>query len=168
MRFLSKLLLEHCKNKRLTNSVSAATAQQRPKSSLLTDEEQDAQYRAVINAARQNADVSSGLNSVSLLLMQQYVMHLHKAADQVHCPQPATACIYPACFAWATVRGPLALPVEMHQHGVLGKGLVGEQGRGGRFVTACFSTPAWDKHQHCQWHKHWVINAECVFGQIGC
>jgi len=99
MRFLSKLLLEHCKNKRLTNSVSAATAQQRPKSSLLTDEEQDAQYRAVINAARQNADVSSGLNSVSLLLMQQYVMHLHKAADQVHCPQPATARICPACFA---------------------------------------------------------------------
>ncbi|DBA78364.1 TPA: hypothetical protein ACH3X2_008301 [Trebouxia sp. C0005] len=43
-------------------------AQQRPKSSLLTDEEQDAQYRAVINAARQNADVSSGLNSGFIVL----------------------------------------------------------------------------------------------------
>lgn len=42
--------------------------QQRPKSSLLTDEEQDAQYRAVINAARQNADVSSGLNSGLIVL----------------------------------------------------------------------------------------------------
>ena len=36
-----------------------------PKSSLLTDEEQDAQYRAVYDAARANADVSSGVNSVS-------------------------------------------------------------------------------------------------------
>lgn len=42
--------------------------QQRPISSLLTDEEQDAQYRAVITAARRNADVSGGLNSGLIVL----------------------------------------------------------------------------------------------------
>lgn len=39
-----------------------------PKSSLLTDEEQDAQYRAVYDAARANADVSSGVNSGLIFL----------------------------------------------------------------------------------------------------
>lgn len=50
--------------------VSPATVQQYAKSSLLTDEEQDAQYRAVIQAARKNADVNGGLNSVGTLLLQ--------------------------------------------------------------------------------------------------
>ena len=50
------------------NYVSPATVQQYAKSSLLTDEEQDAQYRAVIQAARKNADVNGGLNSVGTLL----------------------------------------------------------------------------------------------------
>lgn len=42
--------------------------QQYAKSSLLTDEEQDAQYRAVIQAARKNADVNGGLNSGLVVL----------------------------------------------------------------------------------------------------
>lgn len=65
--------------------VSAATVQQRPISSLLTDEEQDAQYRAVITAARRNADVSGGLNSVSssaVLLRVLCVAPLPHGAEQ--------------------------------------------------------------------------------------
>ena len=49
----------------ILNCVNPAGAVRLPKSSLLTDEEQDAQYRAVYDAARANADVSSGVNSVS-------------------------------------------------------------------------------------------------------
>lgn len=44
--------------------VCHVAAKQEPQGSLLTDEEQDAQYRAVVQQARANANVSSGVNSV--------------------------------------------------------------------------------------------------------
>ena len=43
-----------------------AAAKESLQGSLLTDEEQDAQYRAVITQARAKADASGGLNSASL------------------------------------------------------------------------------------------------------
>lgn len=45
--------------------VNDAAAKQTPQGSLLTDEEQDAQYRAVMQQARATADASGGVNSVS-------------------------------------------------------------------------------------------------------
>ena len=44
-----------------------AAAKQTPQGSLLTDGEQDAQYRAVMQQARATADASGGVNSVSCI-----------------------------------------------------------------------------------------------------
>lgn len=61
--------------------VNDAAAKQTPQGSLLTDEEQDAQYRAVMQQARATADASGGVNSVScnnccMFLFQALFLHL--------------------------------------------------------------------------------------------